>query len=45
MDDSRYAFASLEEQQVAELKRLEQELTAASGYDVTLIAYEKKEPE
>ncbi|MDI4646963.1 hypothetical protein [Cohnella hashimotonis] len=45
MDDSGYAFATLEDEQLDELKRLEQELTTASGHAVTLIAYEKKDAE
>ncbi|CAI6087083.1 hypothetical protein [Cohnella sp. JJ-181] len=45
MDDSQYAFAALKDEQVDELKRMEQELTAASGHAVTLIAYEKKDDE
>lgn len=45
MDRKEYEFAHLDDEQVGEIKELEQQWTARTGHPVTLIAYEQKEAE
>jgi|GEM_PF-3946187 len=45
MERTEYEFARLDDEQVGELKELEQQWASRTGHPVTLIAYEQKEAE